>query len=177
VAERLPHLEALYAVECNPIYAWQAYEIAREGGSAIPDWVLEYFDFVADNIGRLAGDAKLLKRAKNGDIAPLVSAAAGFVPGGAEATYIRNRWPDAPEASREKSGAFNPVTAAAEGPADMHRANAVVIYLALGRSLPEAKRAAASAHGVKMRTIDRALEKYPLSAFDKRGRLVVKDKK
>lgn len=174
VRERLPELQRRYEADQNPMHAWNAYMIVREAGIAMPIWVLEYLDFVSENLlwvqsSILANVAaqkqhpRLRRRqGMGGKIAPAVSAAVGFVPGGAEATCIKYNWPDAEQASREKSGRFNPFRTSVGGPLELSYVDSVRTYLAFGKSLPEAKKAAAKLHKITVRRIEQAIQKHPL---------------
>ena len=62
----------LYEHTGNPIYAWEAYEIARANKLEVPEWVLGYFDDCAEGLvritkklgfGRIFSDLKKRRRA------------------------------------------------------------------------------------------------------------------
>ena len=43
-------MEAQYRQDRNPRHAWSAYDIARAASMPVPDWVLAYFDRVAETM-------------------------------------------------------------------------------------------------------------------------------
>ena len=138
VAERMPRWKVLYETTQNPMFAWRAYELAREAGIKIPTWVLEYFDLAAQNLGWFESTLRKRKAQKktiSGVIAPGVTAALGFVPAGVEQTFIENVWPDAPEARvRAKSGAFNAFARVVSGPPEYQHANVVwILHRQMGK--------------------------------------------
>jgi hypothetical protein len=174
VTDRIQRWKMLYEIEQNPMFAWRAYELVREAGIETPTWLLEYLDLAAQNLtmfeGKVLSTRARKTRLKDDFLARGVMAALGFVPGGVEQTFIANKWPDAPEATREKSGRFNPFNGIGSGPSDNRHSTAVWIYLQMGRSLPDAKKAVAKAHGVVVRTVERALKKYPLELIEQEQR-------
>src|SRR5687768_1648704 len=53
VRYKFEHAAEMYRVKPNPLYAWDAYSLARATGEPIPEFVLEYFDRVAANFAKL----------------------------------------------------------------------------------------------------------------------------
>lgn len=48
--DQLSQLEESYRVSCNPILAWQGYEICRQDDIPLQRWILDYFDAGARSI-------------------------------------------------------------------------------------------------------------------------------
>jgi hypothetical protein len=48
-----------YAVDRNPVHAWEAYLLHRRSGEPVPEWVLQYLDRAAENLSALDWRAQL----------------------------------------------------------------------------------------------------------------------
>ena len=170
--KRFRRLRALYQVQQNPRHALAAYQVARDFGTEIPEWVLEYLDLAAGNvhseasrIARLIGAAvtKSERKRIKEEIAPAIVRAFGFRPGG---VYLQLRQflfehglvAEAPS-NREATGAFNPLKA--DSTRDIAIADHVrIIMHTEKKTLKEAKKAAAEHAHVSMSTVTLALRKY-----------------
>jgi hypothetical protein len=158
VRVRLDRWEKLFAVRQNPKFAWRAYQLAREAGWEIPDWVLRSFDFGATNLNS-AYDVK------EGEIARRVTEAMGFVPGGTLSTYKRYVLPELNESTREKPGAFNPFGESTEE-RQLRLSEDVEMFQQAGMTFREAKRETAKTRDVTIRTVERALQTFPIKKRD-----------
>ncbi len=171
---RFRRLKTLYDVQQNPTFALSAYEIARDFGVEPPEWVLGYFDLVAEGV-TVASKRKL----KKDDIAPTLVRAFGFRQGGVELQH--KQWlfeigflPESPR-FLETDGARNPLDP--DRDRDLRIADDVRIRVDENtRKLVEqggpltkkekiaveakAKQAAAQRFGLDVSTIRRALRDY-----------------
>ena len=151
------HLEWLrgkFELHHEPMYAWKAFKLARRTELAVPEWVLAYLDGAADNLMGLAPGAK--------KIAPAIVEALGFVPGGLEATFRRQHYPQDPR-NREKTGAYNPFVDH-ELPS-LERAASVCLELQSGVTKEQAYQAAARALNVGTGVVRSAWKKH-LAQFE-----------
>ena len=154
IAKRVSRWERLYQASGNPFCVWRAYDLSRSGGAAIPRWVLQYFDRVAEML-------ELGPPPRKGTIAPRLVKAMGFAPGGVEVERLSSiPDPMRTRASlREKPGRYNPFQAMARDERDLFLVEAVAVSEQAGASRMEAIRTVASAEHVTIRKVQRALQR------------------
>ena len=86
-------LRVKYEKDRNPLYAWVAYNGARENGTPVPAWVLEYLDEAAEEICVLADCGGLMRRKiSHTDIAKAIKLAGTQGKGNPFSSYKNDFW-------------------------------------------------------------------------------------